>query len=262
MRSIAGLERDSVSRSSARRHPRRQIKLHGAEAFAGHAAGGAARGARRSTSSRPTSGPASPPTSSTGCATNLSLDHGAVSAPLNYRGFPKSICTSVNHVVCHGIPGDRRLIEGDILNIDVTPILDGWHGDTSRMFFVGEHISVKARRLVEVTYEAMMRGIAVVRPGVHIGDIGHAIQSYAEGAPLFGGARFLRPRRRPRLSRRAVDPALRPPRGRAGDARGHVLHRRADDQRRPLGGEGAERRLDRGDQGPLAVGAVRAHGRV
>jgi len=106
-------------------------------------------------------------------------DHGAISAPLNYRGFPKSICTSVNHVVCHGIPGDKRLADGDILNIDVTPILDGWHGDTSRMFFVGA-ASRKARRLVEITYEAMMRGIAVVRPGATLGDIGHAIQSYAE----------------------------------------------------------------------------------
>src|SRR3984893_13057054 len=81
------------------------------------------------------------------------VDHDAIPAPLNYRGFPKSICTSINHVVCHGIPGDRRLMEGDILNIDVTVILDGWHGDTSRMFFVGERIPVKARRLVDVTYE-------------------------------------------------------------------------------------------------------------
>jgi methionyl aminopeptidase len=110
----------------------------------------------------------------------FTLDHGGVSAPLNYRGFPRSICTSINHVVCHGIPGDRRLVEGDIVNIDVTPILDGWHGDSSRMFLVGERIPVKARRLVEVTYEALMRGIAVVRPGAHVGDIGHAIQTYVE----------------------------------------------------------------------------------
>jgi methionyl aminopeptidase len=105
--------------------------------------------------------------------------HGAVPAPLNYRGFPKSICTSVNHVVCHGIPGDKRLVEGDILNIDVTVILDGWHGDTSRMYPVGK-VGVKAQKLVDVTYEAMMRGIAVVRPGATLGDIGHAIQSHAE----------------------------------------------------------------------------------
>jgi methionyl aminopeptidase len=110
----------------------------------------------------------------------FTLARDAIPAPLNYRGFPKSICTSVNHVVCHGIPGERRLMEGDILNIDVTPILDGWHGDTSRMYFVGERIPLKAKKLVDVTYEAMMRGIAVVRPGVRTGAIGHAIQSYAE----------------------------------------------------------------------------------
>ncbi|MGF1594074.1 MAG: type I methionyl aminopeptidase [Kiloniellaceae bacterium] len=105
---------------------------------------------------------------------------GAIPAPLNYRGFPKSICTSVNHVVCHGIPSeDKRLEDGDIVNIDVTVIVDGWHGDTSRMFFVGEP-KIKARRLVEVTYESMMRGIEVVKPGATLGDIGHAIQSFAE----------------------------------------------------------------------------------
>ena len=108
------------------------------------------------------------------------VEHGAVPAPLGYRGFPKSICTSVNHVVCHGIPGDKRLHKGDMLNVDVTVILDGWHGDTSRMFHVGRP-SVKARRLIDITYEAMMRGIAQVRPGATLGDIGHAIQAYAEG---------------------------------------------------------------------------------
>ena len=105
--------------------------------------------------------------------------HGAISAPLNYRGFPKSICTSVNHVVCHGIPGPKRLQDGDVLNIDVTVILDGWHGDTSRMFYIGK-VGVKARRLVDATHEAMMRGIEMVRPGATVGDIGHAIQTYAE----------------------------------------------------------------------------------
>ena len=108
------------------------------------------------------------------------VDHGAIPAPLNYRGFPKSICTSVNHVVCHGIPTDRKVLQdGDAINIDITVILDGWHGDTSRMFHVGKP-KVKAQRLVEVTYEAMMRGIAVVGPGATLGDVGHAIQSYAE----------------------------------------------------------------------------------
>ncbi len=108
------------------------------------------------------------------------VEHGAVPAPLNYRGFPKSICTSINHVVCHGIPTDQKVLrDGDTLNIDVTVILDGWHGDTSRMFFIGKP-SVKARRLVEVTYEAMMRGIDVVKPGATLGDVGAAIQSHAE----------------------------------------------------------------------------------
>ena len=108
------------------------------------------------------------------------VERGAVSAPLGYRGFPRSICTSINHVVCHGIPSDRVLREGDVVNIDVTPILDGWHGDTSRMFPVGK-IGVKARKLIEVTYECLMLGIAEVRPGATLGDIGHAIQAHAEG---------------------------------------------------------------------------------
>ncbi len=106
-------------------------------------------------------------------------DRGAIPAPLNYRGFPKSVCTSVNHVVCHGIPGNKILEEGDIINIDVTPKLNGWHGDTSRMYYVG-NVKLKAKKLVEVTYEAMMRGIEVVKPGNTTGDIGHAIQSFAE----------------------------------------------------------------------------------
>ncbi|CAE7405082.1 map [Symbiodinium microadriaticum] len=109
------------------------------------------------------------------------VDHGAIPACLGYKGYPKTICTSVNHVVCHGIPGDKVLKNGDIVNIDVTTIVDGWHGDTSRMFFVGDKISVKARRLVDITYEAMMRGIAQVKPGATTGDIGHAIQEFAEG---------------------------------------------------------------------------------
>ena len=106
-------------------------------------------------------------------------DHGAIPAPLNYRGFPKSICTSVNHVVCHGIPGDKKLQDGDIVNIDVTTILDGWHGDTSRMYCVGRP-AVKAQRLIDITFEAMWRGINIVRSGVTVGDIGHAIQTFVE----------------------------------------------------------------------------------
>ena len=106
-------------------------------------------------------------------------EHGGVSAPLNYRGFPRSICTSVNHVVCHGIPGDKVLIDGDIVNIDVTPIVDGWHGDSSRMYYVGR-VGIKARKLCEITYESLMRGIEVVKPGATLGDIGWAIQSFVE----------------------------------------------------------------------------------
>ncbi|MEM7072437.1 MAG: type I methionyl aminopeptidase, partial [Pseudomonadota bacterium] len=109
------------------------------------------------------------------------MDAGATPAPLNYRGFPKSICTSVNHVVCHGIPDDRKILhEGDVLNIDVTVILDGWHGDTSRMYFVGEKIPLKARKLVKITWDAMMLGIEQCRPGAHFGDIGAAIQQLGE----------------------------------------------------------------------------------
>ncbi|CAO3418125.1 type I methionyl aminopeptidase [Azospirillum doebereinerae] len=107
-------------------------------------------------------------------------DHGAVPGPLGYRGFPRANCISINHVVCHGIPGDKRLMDGDILNIDVTPILNGWYGDSSRMYLCG-NVGVKARKLVEVTYEALMIGIAVVKPGATLGDIGHAIQTFAEG---------------------------------------------------------------------------------
>jgi methionyl aminopeptidase len=108
------------------------------------------------------------------------VTHGAIPAPLDYRGFPKSICTSVNHVVCHGIPSEKkRLQDGDILNIDVTVILEGWHGDTSRMFYLGKP-RLRANRLVDTTFEAMWRGIEAVRPGATLGDVGHAIQSHAE----------------------------------------------------------------------------------
>jgi len=106
-------------------------------------------------------------------------DHGAVPATLFYRGYTRASCISVNHVVCHGIPGDKPLREGDIINIDVTLILDGWHGDSSRMYPIGA-ISRRAERLIDVTYESMMRGIATVKPGNTTGDIGHAIQVYAE----------------------------------------------------------------------------------
>ncbi len=104
---------------------------------------------------------------------------GAVPACLGYRGYPKTICTSINHVVCHGIPGERKLDAGDIINVDVTVILDGWHGDTSRMYCAGPP-STKARNLIDVTYEALMRGVEAVKPGATFGDIGHAIQRFVE----------------------------------------------------------------------------------
>ena len=106
-------------------------------------------------------------------------DNGGYSAPLFYRGFPKSCCTSVNHVVCHGIPGNKVLNEGDIINIDVTAIVNGWHGDTSRMFFAGD-VSVKSKNLVSVTYDSMMKAISIIKNGIHLGDIGEKIQEYVE----------------------------------------------------------------------------------
>ena len=106
-------------------------------------------------------------------------DNGAYSAPLYYRGFPKSCCTSVNHVVCHGIPSQKYLKEGDIVNIDVTTIVNGWHGDTSRMFFV-EGVSTKCKNLVSATYDSMMKAISIIKNGISIGDIGETIQNYVE----------------------------------------------------------------------------------
>ena len=110
----------------------------------------------------------------------MTLDGGAVPATMGYRGYAHSCCVSINQVVCHGIPGDRQLRDGDIVNIDVTPLLDGWHGDSSRMYLVGD-VPLKARRLVEVTYECLMIGIEKARPGAKLGDIGAAIQAHAEG---------------------------------------------------------------------------------
>ena len=113
-------------------------------------------------------------------AYEFTLDHGAEPACLGYRGYPFTLCTSINHVVCHGMPNDKPLRDGDIINVDATVVLDGWYGDSSRMFPVGE-VKRKALRLIDVTYESMMRGIAAIKPGATTGDIGYAIQSYAEG---------------------------------------------------------------------------------
>jgi methionyl aminopeptidase len=154
------------------------IKLHGPEAFAGMRRAGqlAAEALDLLTGEvRPGGTTESLDT----LVFDFAMAHGAYPAPLDYRGYRKSICTSLNHVVCHGMPDRKPLKNGDIVNIDVTLILDGWHGDSSRMYLVGD-VSRRAQRLVEVTYESLMRGMAVVRPGATTGDIGAAIQDYAE----------------------------------------------------------------------------------
>ena len=154
------------------------IKLHGPEAFEGMR-----RAGRLAASILDSLVPHVVPGVTTKEVDDLVLrlmtEANAVPATLGYRGYTHSCCTSINHVVCHGIPGDKPLRDGDIVNIDVTPILDGWHGDTSRMFLVGD-VPLKARRLVEVTYECLMLGLEQARPGNRLGDISHAIQSHAE----------------------------------------------------------------------------------
>jgi methionyl aminopeptidase len=178
------------------------------------------------------------------------MDRSALPATLMYRGYRKATCTSVNHVVCHGIPSDKPLREGDIVNVDVTLILDEWHGDSSRMYAVGE-IPRRAERLIEVTYDGMMRGIAAIRPGGTTGDIGHAIQTFVEAQHMSVVRDFCG---------HGVGRLFHDGRGHRAQAR-HVLHRRADDQSRPAACEGAVRRLDRGDARSLALGAIRAFGR-
>jgi methionyl aminopeptidase len=155
-----------------------KIKLHGAEAFAGMAKAGRLVAEVLDLLVDEVK-PGVTTEALDAFVFEFAMAHGAIPAPLNYRGFPKSICTSLNHVVCHGIPGPRALKEGDILNIDVTLIVDGWHGDSSRMYGVGK-ISRAAERLLEVTYNSLMRGVAAVKPGATTGDIGAAIQAYAE----------------------------------------------------------------------------------
>ncbi len=156
-----------------------QIKIHGAEAFAGMRLAG-----RLTAEALDMLTVHVRPGVCTEELDNLvfqfAMDHGAYPAPLDYRGYRRSICTSLNHVVCHGLPDRKPLREGEIVNIDVTLIVDGWHGDSSRMYLVGE-VPRRAARLVEVTHEALVRGIAAVRDGATTGDIGAAIQAYAEG---------------------------------------------------------------------------------
>jgi methionyl aminopeptidase len=154
------------------------IKLHGPEGFAGMRAAGRLA-AEILDALVPHAVPGVTTQELDDIVHRMTLDAGAVPATLGYRGYTKSCCTSINHVVCHGIPGDRALKDGDIVNIDVTPILDGWHGDTSRMYLVGE-VGIKAKKLVQTTYECLMLGIAQAKPGNRLGDIAHAIQAHAE----------------------------------------------------------------------------------
>ena len=154
------------------------IKLHGPDGFAGMRAAG-----RLAAQTLDALAPLVQPGVTTGALDDFvrqfTLDGGAVPATLGYRGYAHSCCISINHVVCHGIPSDKVLKDGDIVNIDVTPLLDGWHGDTSRMYLVGD-VPLKARRLVDVTYECLMIGVEKARPGARLGDIGAAIQRHAE----------------------------------------------------------------------------------
>ncbi len=154
------------------------IKLHGPEGFAGMRAAGRLA-AEILDALAPHVVPGVTTAALDDIVREMTLAGGAVPATLGYRGYTHSCCISINHVVCHGIPSDKTLKDGDIVNIDVTPLLDGWHGDTSRMYLVGD-VPLKARRLVEVTYECLMLGIAAVRPGARLGDIGAAIQRHAE----------------------------------------------------------------------------------
>ena len=155
-----------------------QIKLHGPAAFEGMRKAGQLT-ARCLDMLTPYIKPGVPTQKVDDLVYEFAMDNGALPATLMYRGYRKSTCTSINHVVCHGIPNEKPLKDGDIVNIDVTLIVDGWHGDSSRMYPVGD-IPRRAERLIEVTHESMMRGIAVIRPGATTGDIGHAIQSYVE----------------------------------------------------------------------------------
>ncbi|MDP9057537.1 MAG: type I methionyl aminopeptidase, partial [Pseudomonadota bacterium] len=168
---VADSDTDTVLRDGT-------IKLHGPAAFAGMRAAGRLA-AQTLDALVPLVRPGVTTRELDDVVRQMTLDGGAVPATLGYRGYTHSCCISANHVVCHGIPSERTLKDGDIVNIDVTPLLDGWHGDSSRMYLVGD-VSLKARRLVEVTYECLMIGIAQAKPGARLGDIGAAIQRHAE----------------------------------------------------------------------------------
>jgi methionyl aminopeptidase len=187
------------------------------------------------------------------------LDHGALPACLGYKGFTRTVCISPNHVVCHGIPGPRALREGDIANIDVTVIVEGgWHGDTSRMYGVGE-VSARSRRLCDITYEAMLKGIAQVKPGARFGDIGYAIQQYVEGQRA-SVVRDFCGHGLGQVFHDAPNVLHFGSRGEGRPEARHVLHHRTDGEPWPPAGEGAERRLDGGDPRQVPLGPVRAFG--
>ena len=233
-----------------------QIKLHGPEAFAGMRKAGQLV-AKCLDMLVGEVKPGVPTERIDQLVLQYALDHGALPATLMYRGYKKATCTSINHVVCHGIPGEKPLKEGDIVNVDVTLILDGWHGDSSRMYAVGA-IPRRAERLIDVTYEAMMRGIAAIRPGATTGDIGAAIQTFVEAQHMSVVRDFCGHG----LGRLFHDePNIvhigRPGRRHRAAAR-HVFHGRAHDQPRPSACEGAFRRLDRGHTRSLAFRPVRA----
>ena len=180
-------------------------------------------------------------------------------APPGHSPYPASLCTSVNHVVCHGIPGDKKLKDGDIVNIDVTVIKDGYHGDTSRMFHVGKP-SIQAKRLSEITYEAMWRGIRAIRPGAHLATSAATIQRFAEGH----GFSIVREFCGHGIGRQFHEEPQVLHYGTSGHrsqaAARHDLHRRTDDQRGPSGHPVPRRRLDHRHRRSLAVGAVGAYG--
>ena len=234
-----------------------QIKLYGADAFAGM------RKAGRLVAEcldllAPEVKPGVPTDRIDRLVFEFAMDHGALPATLMYRGYTKSTCTSINHVVCHGIPNEKPMKEGDIVNIDVTLILDGWHGDSSRMYCVGE-VPRRAERLIDVTYESMMRGIAAIKPGATTGDIGAAIQTYVEAQHMSVVRDFCGHG----LGRLFHDEPNIVHVGRPGEGivlkAGNAVHGRADDQSRPPARQSAVRRLDGGDPRPVPVGPVRAH---
>ena len=234
------------------------IKLHGPDGFAGMRKAG-----RLAAEILDALVPHVVPGVTTGEIDDMVREHmlrkGAIPATLGYRGYTKSCCTSINHVVCHGIPGDRALKDGDIVNIDVTPIVDGWHGDTSRMFLVGD-VPLKARKLVDVTYECLTIGLEQAKPGNRLGDIAAAIQRHAE-ASRYTVVRDFCGHGVGRLFHDSPESSMPAARHRPRASPGHVLHGRTDDQHRASGREDARRRLDRRHPRQVIVGPIRTFDR-